>query len=98
MRKHTNATVPAGLQVWREILWSDSRPTARALCWFVFFLVICPYLLSPERMGDIPPALEFGVVGIAAALGGLVLNAGLSSGVSCKKRREFIAVAQNSSS
>ena len=78
----------------REILWSDSRLMVRVLCGFVFFPMFVVYLLSPDRMGDVPPALEFGVVVIAAALGGLVLNAGLSSGVSCKQRREFIAVAQ----
>ena len=94
------AAIPLAL-VWldcksgaREILWSVARLVTRVLCWFVFFLVICPYLLSSDRMGDIPPTLEFVVVGIAAALGGLVLNAGVSSGVSCKQRSEFIAVAQ----
>ena len=79
----------------REILWRRSRPTVRGVCGFVFFLVISVYLLSSDSIGDIPPALEFGVVGIAAALGGLVLNAGLSSGLPCESlRREFIAVAQ----
>lgn len=78
----------------REILWSRSRPTVRVLCGFVFFLVISAYLLSSDSVGDIPPALEFGVVVIAAALGGLVLNAGVSSGLLCKQRREFVAVAQ----
>ena len=95
------AAIPLAL-VWLDcmsgagkILWSDSRPTVRGVCGFAFFLVMCVYLLSSDSIGDIPPALEFGVVGIAAALGGLVLNAGLSSSVSCESlRREFIAVAQ----
>ena len=94
------AAIPLAL-VWldcrsgaREILRSDSRPKVRVLCGFVFFPVFVVYLLSSDRMGDVPPALEFGVVVIAAALGGLVLNAGVSSGVPCKQRREFIAVAQ----
>ena len=94
------AAIPLAL-VWldcmsgaREILWSRSRPTVRGLCGFVFFLVISAYLLSSDSVGDIPPALEFGVVVIAAALGGLVLNAGVSSGLLCKQRREFVAVAQ----
>ena len=78
-----------------KILWEDSRPMVRGVCGFVFFLVVSVYLLSSDSIGDIPPALEFGVVGIAAALGGLVLNAGLSSGLPCESlRREFIAVAQ----
>ena len=95
------AAIPLAL-VWldyksgaRKILWSGSRPKVRGLCGFVFFIVVCPYLLWSDRVGDIPPALEFGVVVIAAALGGLVLNAGLSSGLPCESlRREFIAVAQ----
>ena len=74
---------------------SGSRLTMRVLCWLVFFPAVSVYFLDMDRIGDIPPALGFGVVGIAAALGGLVLNAGLSSGVSCESlRREFIAVAQ----
>ena len=78
-----------------KILWSRSRSTVRGVCGSAFFLVMCVYLLSSDSIGDIPPALEFGVVGIAAALGGLVLNAGLSSGLPCESlRREFIAVAQ----
>ena len=78
-----------------EGLPRDSRPKVRGVCGFVFFLVVSVYLLSSDSIGDIPPALEFGVVGIAAALGGLVLNAGLSSGLPCESlRREFIAVAQ----
>ena len=77
-----------------EDLWSVARLVTRGLCWVVFFPVTCVYLLSSDRIGDLPPALEFGVVGIAAALGGLVLNAGLSSGLPCESRREFIAVAQ----
>ena len=94
------AAIPLAL-VWldyksgAEILWRDSRPKVRTLCWFVFFLVVCVYLLSLDRTGDLPPALEFEVVVIAAALGGLVLNAGVSSGLPCESlRREFIAVAQ----
>ena len=79
----------------RKILWKGSRLTVRGVCGFVFFLVVSVYLQSSDSIGDIPPALEFGVVGIAAALGGLVLNAGLSSGLPCESlRREFIAVAQ----
>lgn len=78
-----------------KILWEDSRPKVRGVCGFAFFLVVCVYLLSSDSVGDLPPALEFGLVGIAAALGGLVLNAGLSSGLPCESlRREFIAVAQ----
>lgn len=79
----------------REILWSGSRTVMRVLCWLVFFPAVSVYFLDMDRIGDIPPALGFGVVGIAAALGGLVLNAGVSSGLPCESlRREFIAVAQ----
>ena len=78
-----------------KILWSDSRPKVRGLCWVVFFPGICAYILSSDSIGDIPGTLGFGVATIAAALGGLVLNAGLSSSVSCESlRQEFIAVAQ----
>ena len=83
--------------VWLEKgkgLPSESRLTMRVLCWLVFFPGICAYILSSDSIADIPGTLEFGVVTIAAALGGLVLNAGLSSGVSCESlRQEFIALA-----
>ncbi len=79
----------------RDILWSDSRTVMRVVCWLFLVPAVSVYFLDMDRIGDIPPALEFGVVGIAAALGGLVLNAGLSSGLPCESlRREFIAVAQ----
>ena len=94
-------TVAAAVLV--ALVWLDKgkclpggyRLTTRVVCWLVFFPVVSVYFLDMDRIGDIPPALEFGAVGIAAALGGLVLNAGVSSGVSCESlRREFIAVAQ----
>ena len=43
-------------------------------------------------MSDRPPALDVGIVTVAAALGGLVLNAGLN--LQGSKRKETVQVAQ----
>ena len=45
-----------------------------------------------DQLLDRPQTLDVGVVAVSAALGGLVLNAGLS--LCGAKRREFIGVAQ----
>ena len=74
---------------------SGSRTVMRVVCWLVLVPAVSVYFLGVDPIEGISPALEFGVVAVAATLGGLVLNAGLSSGVSCESlRREFIAVAQ----
>ena len=50
------------------------------------------YFLTGGEIKSAPATLEVGIIAVAAALGGLVLNAGLNLGG--QKRREFILVAQ----
>ena len=50
------------------------------------------YFLTGGEVRSVPATLEVGVIAVAAALGGLVLNAGLNLGG--EKGREFILVAQ----
>ena len=70
-----------------------TRETARWLCLVLFFLPFAIYLLEGwDQLQDRPQALDVGVVAVAAALGGLVLNAGLN--LKGDKRRETILVAQ----
>jgi len=72
--------------------WRSSRPVVRILCWFVFFPVFSLYFLTGDEVKSVPATLEVGVIAVAAALGGLVLNAGLNL---CGERRiEFLLVAQ----
>lgn len=65
----------------------------RWLCFTVFFPPLCYYFLFgwPELQNR-SQTLEVGLVTIAAALGGLVLNAGVN--LKGRKRRETILVAQ----
>ena len=67
---------------------------ARAMCWMIFFPVFSVYFLRLDRSEGIASSLDFGIVTISAVLGGLVLNAGLSSSLQCEQRREFISVAR----
>lgn len=67
---------------------------ARAMCWMIFFPVFSVYFLRLDRSEGIASSLDFGIVTISAVLGGLVLNAGLSSSLPCEQRREFISVAR----
>ena len=69
------------------------RGTARMLCWLLLFVPFALYfLIGWGQLLDRPPALDVGVVTVAAALGGLVLNAGTN--LSGTKRKETIQVAQ----
>ena len=69
------------------------RGTARILCWVVFFLPFALYfLIGWDQLLDRPPTLDVGIVTVAAALGGLVLNAGTN--LKGSKRKETIQVAQ----
>ena len=59
----------------------------------IFFLPFVLHLLQGlDQLLDRPQTLDVGVVAVSAALGGLVLNAGLN--LRGAKRREFIGVAQ----
>ena len=63
------------------------------VCWLVIFVPLALYLLRGwDKLLDRPQALDVGIVAISAALGGLVLNAGLS--LAPPKREEVILVAQ----
>ena len=69
------------------------RATARLLCWVVFFLPFALYfLIGWDQLLDRPPTLDVGIVTVAAALGGLVLNAGTN--LKGSKRKETIQVVQ----
>ena len=69
------------------------RGTARMLCWLFFFVPFALYfLVGWGQLLDRPLALDVGVVTVAAALGGLVLNAGLN--LTGSKRKETVQVAQ----
>ena len=57
-----------------------------------FFVPFAIYFLTGGEFLDRPPALDVGVVAVSAALGGLVLNAGLN--LKGSKRRETVQVAQ----
>ena len=72
--------------------WRSSRPGIRILCLFIFFPVFSVYFLTGDEVRAVPATLEVGVIAVAAALGGLLLNAGLNLGG--EKGREFILVAQ----
>ena len=50
------------------------------------------FLIGWDRLLDRPPTLDVGIVTVAAALGGLVLNAGTN--LKGSKRKETIEVAQ----
>ena len=79
----------------RELIgkrWHSSRLVVRCLCLLIFFPVFSLYFLTGSEAESIPATLEVGVIAVAAALGGLVLNAGLNLGG--KKGRELIHVAQ----
>ena len=72
--------------------WFDRR-TMRVACWMFFFVPFALYLFTGlDQLLERPPALDVGVVTVAAALGGLVLNAGLN--LTGSKRKETVQVAQ----
>lgn len=65
----------------------------RKICLVLFFIpFILYFLIGWGQLLDRPPALDVGVVTISAALGGLVLNAGLN--LTGFKRKETVQVAQ----
>ena len=66
--------------------------TASWLCCLLFFVPFALYFLTGGEFLDRPPVLDVGVVAVSAALGGLVLNAGLN--LKGSKRRETVQVAQ----
>lgn len=70
-----------------------SRGTARMVCWLLLFVPFALYFLvgSNESLG-LPQTLDVEIVIVAAALGGLVLNASLN--LESSKRKETIRVAQ----
>ena len=72
--------------------WRSSRQWVRVLCFFIYFPVFSIYFLTGGEVKSVPATLEVGVIAVAAALGALVLNAGLNLGG--EKGREFILVAQ----
>ena len=69
-----------------------SQQIVRILCLSILFPVFSIYFLTGGEVGSTPVTLEVGVIGIAATLGGLVLNAGVN--LCGEKGREFILVAQ----
>lgn len=74
------------------VKWLD-RGTVRTLSLVFFFLPFALYFLTGlGQLLERPPALDVGVVTVAAALGGLVLNAGLN--LTGSKRKETVQVAQ----
>ena len=70
----------------------SSQPWMRIFCLLIFFPVFSIYFLTGGEVRSVPATLEVGVIAVSAALGGLVLNAGLNRGG--ERGREFIPVAQ----
>lgn len=69
------------------------RGTMRTICLVFFFIpFVLYYLIGWGQLLDRPPVLDVGVVTVSAALGGLVLNAGLN--LTGSKRKETVQVAQ----
>ena len=70
------------------------RGMARMLGWALFFIPFSFYSLagSGDQFPERPPALDVGIVTVAAILGGLVLNAGLA--LNTPKKKEILQVAQ----
>ncbi len=66
--------------------------TASWLCLLFFIVPFALYFLTEGELLDRPAALDVGFVTVSAALGGLVLNAGLN--LKGSKRRETVRVAQ----
>ena len=65
----------------------------RALSLLILYVPFAFYYLSGlGQLLDRPPALDVGVITVAVALGGLVLNAGLS--LTGPKRKETVEVAR----
>ena len=65
----------------------------RVVCWFLFLFPLTVYtLIGRHDWVDRPQVLDVGVVTVSAALGGLVLNAGVR--LTCaKKKKETVYVA-----
>ena len=75
-------------------LWQClSQNRVRAVCCVFFFIPFALYFFGEwSQLPERPLALDVGVVTVAAALGGLVLNAGLN--LQGSKRKETVQVAQ----
>lgn len=72
---------------------SPTQSITRILCFVFFFLPLAFYVLQGmDQLLNRPQALDVGVVAVAAALGGLVLNAGLN--LKSPKREKVILVSQ----
>ena len=70
-----------------------NRWTMRMVCWLLFFVPFALYfLIGLGQLLESPPGLDVWVVTVSAALGGLVLNAGLN--LTGSKRKETVQVAQ----
>ena len=70
-----------------------NRWTMRMVFWLLFFVPLALYsLIGLGQLLDHPPGLDLGVVTVSAALGGLVLNAGVN--LTGSKRKETVQVAQ----
>ena len=70
-----------------------NRWTMRMAFWLLFFVPFALYFLTGlGQLLDRPPGLDLWVVTVSAALGGLVLNAGLN--LTGSKRKETVQVAQ----
>ena len=81
-----------GLRAFVHKRWRSSRPVVRIFCLGIFFPMFSIYFLTDGEVKSTPATLEVGVIAVAAALGGLVLNAGLN--LEGEQKREFIHVAQ----
>ena len=70
-----------------------NRGNMRIVCLVLFFVPFAFYFLNElDQLLDRPSGLDIGAVTVAAALGGLLLNAGLH--LTGSKRQETIQVAQ----
>ena len=75
-----------------KTLRRTSQQFVRILCLSIFLPMFSIYFLTGGEVSSVPVTLEVGVIGIAATLGGLVLNAGVN--IRGEKGREFILVAR----
>ena len=94
-RRRSQSLLPTRLSKWVSLMFgSIPRVVPKVMCCIIFFPVFSVYFLRLDRSEGIASSLDFGIVTISAVLGGLVLNAGLSSSLPCEQRREFISVAR----
>ena len=79
-------TIVAAIAIFLLVLYSDRKTpwehttlwVIRAICWALFFPPMTLYVLARYQMQAGSSLLEVGVIAVAAALGGLLLNAGLN--------------------